>query len=67
MYWSGDLMNNLLSYCWLVDAKIRASDQDLPVHISKKKDYIRLRSMYYVLYNIEYRADNIHITFTVQI
>ena len=24
-------MNNLLSYCWLVDAKIRASDKDLPV------------------------------------
>ena len=26
-------MNNLLSYCWLVDAKIRASDKDLPVHL----------------------------------
>ena len=25
-------MNNLLSYCGLVDAKIRASDKDLPVH-----------------------------------
>ena len=24
-------MNNLLSYCGLVDAKIRASDKDLPV------------------------------------
>jgi hypothetical protein len=24
-------MNNLLSYCGLVDAKIRASDIDLPV------------------------------------
>ena len=24
-------MNNLWSYCWLVDAKIRASDKDLPV------------------------------------
>ena len=24
-------MNNLLSYCRLVDAKIRASDKDLPV------------------------------------
>ena len=24
-------MNNLSSYCWLVDAKIRASDKDLPV------------------------------------
>ena len=25
-------MNNRLSYCGLVDAKIRASDKDLPVH-----------------------------------
>ena len=24
-------MNNLLSYCGLVDAKIRGSDKDLPV------------------------------------
>ena len=24
-------MKNLSSYCWLVDAKIRASDKDLPV------------------------------------
>jgi len=24
-------MNNLLSYCELLDAKIRASDKDLPV------------------------------------
>ena len=29
-------MNNLLSYCGLVDAKIRASDKDLPVMDSEK-------------------------------
>ena len=29
-------MNNLLSYCGLVDAKIRASDKDLPVLTSDK-------------------------------
>ena len=28
-------MNNLSSYCGLVDAKIRASDKDLPVWKSK--------------------------------
>jgi hypothetical protein len=28
-------MNNLLSYCGLVDAKIRASDKDLPVLVPK--------------------------------
>ena len=27
-------MNNLLSYCGLVDAKIKASDKDLPVLIT---------------------------------
>ena len=32
MYWTCNSMNNLLSCCGLVDAKIRASDKDLPVH-----------------------------------
>ena len=31
MYWTCNSMNNLLPYCGLVDAKIRASDKDLPV------------------------------------
>ena len=31
MYWTGKSMNNLLSYCGLVDVRINASDQDLPV------------------------------------
>ena len=31
MYWTFNSVNNLLSYCGLVDAKIRASDKDLPV------------------------------------
>ena len=31
MYWTCNLMNNLSSYWGLVDAKIRASDKDLPV------------------------------------
>ena len=30
-YWTGNSMNNLLSYCGLVDAKIRASDIDSPL------------------------------------
>ena len=30
-------MNNQSSYCGLVDAKIRASDKDLPVHRGKTK------------------------------
>ena len=31
MYWHCNSMNNLSSYCGLVDAKVRASDKDLPV------------------------------------
>ena len=31
MYRTRNSMNNLSSYCRLVDAKIRASDKDLPV------------------------------------
>ena len=30
---NGNSMNNLLSYCGLIDTKIRASDKDLPVHM----------------------------------
>ena len=29
-------MNNLLPYSGLIDAKIRASDKDLPVHMYEK-------------------------------
>ena len=31
----GDSANNLLSYCGLIDAKIKASDKDLPVQNDK--------------------------------
>ena len=31
MYWTRNSMNNLLSYCGLVDARISASEKDLPV------------------------------------
>ena len=36
MYWTGKLVNNLLPYCGLVDARISASDKDLPVMNLKK-------------------------------
>ena len=36
MYWTCNSMNNLSPYCgFIVDAKIRASDKDLPVHSVK--------------------------------
>ena len=36
MYWTGKSMNNILSYCGLVDARISASDKDLPLLIVTK-------------------------------
>ena len=32
LYFSGNSMNNLQSYCGLSDAKTRASEKDLPVN-----------------------------------
>ena len=37
MYWTGNSINNLLSYCGLVDEKLRASDIDLPAYISEHR------------------------------
>ena len=37
MYWTSNSMNNLSSYCGLVDAKIRASHKDFPVKVSKSQ------------------------------
>ena len=37
-------MNNLLSYCGLIDAKIRASDKDLPVNVAKSHEVILISS-----------------------
>ena len=31
LYFSGDLMNTLLSYCGLMDSRMRVSEKDLPV------------------------------------
>ena len=44
-------MNNLLSYCGLVDARIRASEKDLPVHtltflVSLKADLCAVHVFY---------------------
>ena len=33
LYWTHNSMNNMLSYCGLVDARISASGKDLPVRI----------------------------------
>ena len=39
-------MNNLSSYCGLVDAKIRASDKDLPVQKLTQNDLAFVRKGY---------------------
>ena len=51
MYWTGKSMNNLLSYCGLVDPRISASDKDLPVLNSLKKDYKIDWLVYFDLYD----------------
>ena len=33
MYWTCNSMNSVLSYCGLVDARIIASEKDLPVQV----------------------------------
>ena len=35
-YWICNSMNNLLSYCGLVDARISASEKDLPVQVQQR-------------------------------
>ena len=35
-------MNNLSSYCGLVDAKIRASDKDLPVNVKSMVEILSI-------------------------
>ena len=39
-------MNNLSSYCGLVDAKIRASDKNLPVHNNRHSNTLVLSLLY---------------------
>ena len=36
MYRTRNSMNNLLSYCRLVDARISASEKDLPVQVQQR-------------------------------
>ena len=42
-------MNNLSPYCGLVDAKIRASDKDLPVVTAYSSSNLIFRNPLYVL------------------
>ena len=55
MYWTGNSMTNLLSYCGLVDAKIRPSDIDLPVK-SLSNLFVNL------LESLRYQKDTLKLT-----
>ena len=50
-------MNNLSSYCGLVDAKIRASDKDLPVEFKLPQLFNGLSTIRAVGSNKAYTAD----------
>ena len=46
LYFSENSITNLLSYCGLTDARVRASDTELPVYIlATQKSEIRLEHM----------------------
>ena len=45
LYFSGNSMNNLLSYCGLTDARMRASEKDLPVHCTTLCDKYKRRHL----------------------
>ena len=55
MYWTGDSMNNLLSYCGLVDAKIRASDNYLPVYLSL---FMSIQGTHFITQDLWYIFNN---------
>ena len=47
LYFSGDLMNTLLSYCGLMDSRMRVSEKDLPV-IPQQKSTINFCAQHVV-------------------
>ena len=56
MYWAGKSMDNLLSYCGLVDVRINASDKDLPVTMTVKtiwrKKYISYSTLIGIFFQL---------------
>ena len=49
LYWIHNSMNNLSSYCWLVDAKIIAPDKDLPVSKPSQCENVRsVKNMHWI-------------------
>ena len=46
LYFSGNSMNNLLSYCGLTNARMRASEKDLPVMLFQMLENIFVYQTY---------------------
>ena len=62
-------MNNLLLYCGLVDAKIRASDKDLPVQQSLGVQVVGVGVESYLVLQIlltEYQMSSTHHLFPLK-
>ena len=47
MYWTGNSIENLFSYCGLVDARISTSVKDLPVPIFQSWSFVRRQHNFY--------------------
>ena len=58
-------MNNLSSYCGLVDAKIRASEKDLPVQVANFQQKMKLRKCLQVVELLSSRQNMVSIVFFV--
>ena len=70
MYWTGKSMNNLLSYCGLVDARIRGSDKDLPVpkqHFHIRKSCNLYNRKWIIDKQINNRPDPLYVKFSATI
>ena len=55
-------MNNLLSYCGLVDARISASEKDLPVHTALRG---KIQGMIFGIKRCKKICFKIHLPFTI--
>ena len=59
MYWTRNTMNNLSSYCGLVDARIGASDKYLPVIVLLRRIFMQKKKIWnshdiYIVLSVEY-------------
>ena len=61
MYWTGNSMDNLLSYCGLVDARISTSEKYLPVHKYESNRSTKKRHAYIFVWLAKIPSDVVFI------